>query len=444
MILTDGQSSGLYKVRNVLSTPWHERKHQVICGPAGTGKTFLLRQVLDLVKDMQIAFCAPTHQAKSVLSEMVGREAHTIHALMKIHPETYEDTFDFKQSDTPDLESLDVLVIDEVSMLDGLIFDIIMRTIPSKCLIIGMGDPYQIQPVKNDPGNISPIFFDERFERIMLTEIVRQSADNPIIQVATAIRKTGCHVYDCHGDDPEVGIYQHSNLNTFMKKYFEVVKTPEDMLKHKMMSYTNNVVDTFNGLIRQRVYDTTEPVVVGEYLVMQEPVYQVIEFDGKKITELKFHNGETVKVLEIVGGQESVGRLHLPHCPHLDPIHIKYYTLKLQSVTEQTIYNIDVIYDSESESDLSFYLHCVAGHYRKQKAKLSSGEMKAAWRKFWALKERFKDVKGAAVCTFHKSQGSTYESAFIITSKLHLADPKIQKQLEYVAVTRAKNRVDFI
>ena len=444
MILTDGQAKGLARIREVMALPFHQRKHLVICGPAGTGKTFLLKQVLDMFKDKQIAFCAPTHQAKTVLADMVGADAHTIHALMKIHPETYEDTIDFKQSDVPELDSLDILVVDEVSMKDGLLFDITMRTVPSRCLIIGMGDPYQIQPVKNDPGIISPIFFDERFERIILTEIVRQSQDNPIIQVATQIRKTGCNIFACNNGDPDVGVYQHANLNSFMKEYFNRVKTPEDLLKHKMMAYTNEVVDTFNGLIRQKVYNTTEPVVEGELLVMQEPVYHSLEFEGKKITELKFHNGETVKVLEIVGGRERSMEFTLPHCSHLDPVTVRFYTLKMESITEGVVYNIDVIYDSNSASDLSYYLHCAASQYRRIKNTKPVGEMKRAWRQFWALKEKFKDTKGAAVCTFHKSQGSTYESAFIITSKLNLADRRIRKQLEYVGVTRAKNRVDFI
>ena len=445
MSLTNGQSAGLDRIRVVMSTPWHQRKHIIICGPAGTGKTYLLRQVLDLVgPNAHIAFCAPTHQAKQVLADMIGEEAHTIHSLMKIHPETYEDAFDFKQSGAPELDTLDYLVIDEASMKDGMLFDITMRTIPSKCLIIALGDPYQIQPVKNDPGIISPIFFDDRFERILLTEIVRQSENNPIIKVATNIRKTGCSIYECRGDDPSTGVYQHHNLNTFMKEYFSRVKVPEDMLKHKMMAYTNADVDTFNGLIRQRVYNTTDPVIVGEYLVMQEPVYQTLEFEGKKMTEIKFHNGETVKVLDIIGGQQTMGSFELPFVPHLDKLQVKYYTLKLESVSEGTVYNIDVIYDSESASDLSFYLHCVATHYKKIKNTKSQSDMKKAWRQFWTLKERFKDVKGAAVCTFHKSQGSTFETAFIITNKLGLADRRIRKQLEYVGVTRAKNRVDFI
>lgn len=445
MILTEGQSKGLDRLRVVMSTPWNQRKHVVICGAAGVGKTYLLKQFLDTVgPNANVAFCAPTHQAKSVMAEMIGQQAHTIHALMKIHPETYEDAFDFKQSDVPDLGTLDYLVIDEVSMMDGLLFDITLRTLPSKCLIVGLGDPYQIQPVKNDPGIISPIFFDDRFERIILNEVVRQSADNPIIKVATEIRKNGSQIFECRGEDQSVGVYKHSNINTFMAEYFKRVQVPEDMLKHKIMAYTNNDVDSFNGLIRQRVYNTTDPIVEGEYLVMQEPVYQKIEFDGKMMTEIKFHNGETVKVLSIVGGGQTVGSFSLPYVPHLERLEVKYYTLKLESIVEGTVYDVDVIFDSESASDLSYYLHCVAGHYKKIKSTKTIGEMKKAWRQFWELKERFKDVKGAAACTFHKSQGSTFESAFIITNKLNLADRRIRKQLEYVGVTRAKNRVDFI
>lgn len=437
--LTPCQQNGLFKIQM-------SSKHIVICGPAGTGKTFLLRCLLDAIgPNKSIAYCAPTHQAKQVLAESVQEEAYTIHSILKIHPETYEDEVSFKQSEVPDLNDLDILVVDEVSMLDGHLFSIMLKSIPMKCRIIGLGDPYQIQPVKNEPGIISPIFMDERFDRVILSEIVRQSKGNPIIEVATDIRKNGVSVYEYKSDEPGIGVFKHSTLKTFMKKYFEHVKCAEDMLKYKIMAYTNDDVDKFNGLIRQHIYKTNCVVIEGEYIIPQEPISQVLEHKGLKFTEMKFHNGETTRVKSIKQNGEILKTFSLPDLPHLDPIKIKYYNIVLESLDGNVTHPVNVIFDEESTSDLSEYLHYAAINYKRMaRCGESQYKMKKRWNAFWELRNMFKDVKGAAACTFHKSQGSTFEGAFIYTGKLQLADPKIRRQLEYVGVTRAKKFVDFI
>ena len=417
----------------------------VIMGPAGTGKTFLLRNLLEALGNKRVVYCAPTHAAKQVLQETLGQEAYTIHSLLKIHPETYEDTKEFKQSSAPDLESIDYLVIDEVSMLDGHITDIMMRSIHMGCRVIALGDPYQIQPVKNEPGILSPVFFRKDFERVVLREIVRQAEGNPIIEVATKIRKEGSHIFEfISEEDPTIGVFRHYNLQTFMTKYFEHVKTREDLLKYKLLAYVNDDVDRMNGFVRKRIYQTEEPVVVGEYLVMQEPVYQELEHDGIRMVEMKFHNGQTCEVMRIDHSGSEVFKLD--GVDHLEPITIHYHKLLLRSIDEDIEYPVNVILDKESEYNLSEYLNYAAMHYKRMGRNPSYTQyaVKKLWKTFWALKGNFKEVKGAAACTFHKSQGSTFEGAFIFTNKLSLADPKIRRQLEYVGVTRARKFVHFV
>lgn len=436
--LTTCQKNAMFKIMM-------SQKHIVICGPAGTGKTFLLRHILDaLGQSKQVAYCAPTHAAKQVLSDSAGVAACTIHALFKIHPETYEDEVKFDQSGVPDLSEIDYLVIDEVSMLDGQLFDIVMRSIPVGCRIIGMGDPYQLQPVKNEPGIISPIFFDPRFDRVILQEIVRQSKGNPIIEVATAIRKTGCHTFAASGEEEGVGVFQHHTLSAFMSTYFAHVKKPEDMLSYKILAYANDDVDKFNGLIRQRIYNTKEPVVEGEYLIPQAPVYQELQYKGMMMKELKFHNGETTQVVRIKGNSELKETITLPGLK-LDPLKIKYYNVVLKSVAEKIEYPVDIIFDEQSEADISEYLHYAALNYKRMaRTGTSKNKMREYWGAFWDLKNRFTPVKGAAACTYHKSQGSTFTGVWMYTGKLFLADPKIRKQLEYVGNTRARKFVHFL
>lgn len=435
--LTDCQSGGLLRISLT-------NKHIVICGAAGTGKTFLLRKLLDtLGENKRIVYCAPTHQAKQVLAESVSTDCHTIHAVLKIHPETYEDEVKFDQSGVPDLSEVDVLVIDEASMLDGHIFSILMNTIPASCRIIGLGDPYQCQPVKNEPGIISPIFFDPRFERVILNEIVRQSKGNPIIEVATAIRKTGCDIFACN-DGKDQGVFKHTTLGSFMAKYFEYVKTPEDMLRYRILSYTNDSVNKFNGLVRQRVYNTIEPVVTGEYLILQQPLYRELKYQGMEIKELVFHNGQTVQVELIKGNTSLKESIELPGLPHLDPITINYYQLVIQCLERKDRMPIDVIFDESSIGEIECYLHYAAINYKRMaRTGTSRSKMRTYWEAFWELKNRFINIKGAAASTFHKAQGSTFDGVFIHNA-LGYVDEKIARQLKYVGTTRARYFVHFI
>lgn len=437
MKLTQCQTGGLLRVSLT-------NKHIVICGAAGTGKTFLLRKLLDtLGTSKTIAYCAPTHQAKQVMAESVGVPCHTIHAILKIHPETYEDEVSFKQSDTPDLTDVDILVVDEASMLDGNIFSIMMNTIPFNCRVIGLGDPYQCQPVKNEPGIISPIFFDERFERIILNEIVRQEKGNPIIEVATAIRKNGSDLFDCN-DNKSIGVFKHTSLTSLMTKYFEYVKTPEDMLKYRILSYTNDSVNKFNGLVRQRIYNTTDHVVVNEYLILQQPLYREMKYQGMEIKELVFHNGQTVQVEIIKGNSVKTESIELQGLPHLEPININYYELVIQCLERKDRMPIDVIFDENSTSEIDSYLHYAAINYKRMaRTGTPKSKMRKYWNSFWELKNRFVNIKGAAASTFHKSQGSTFEGVFI-QNNLGYVDTKIARQLRYVGVTRAKYFVHYI
>lgn len=429
-----------------------ERKHIIICGPAGSGKTTLLRSVLSDFQNLNVVCCAPTHQAKSVMQEMTSIPAFTIHSILRIHPDTYEDQMDFVKSGDPEIGEVQLLVLDEGSMLDTKLFNIMMESIPHGCLIIALADPYQLQPPKHEPGVLSPIFFDQRFERILLTDIVRQAEDNPIIEVATAIRKQGSDIYSRVGADG-TGVIPYNSISSFMAKYFSMVKYPEDTLKHKIVAYTNGVVDDINGLVRKHIYNTEEPVVVGELLVMQEPVYKKMSHKGITISELMFHNGETVKVLDIMNNQENVGVFALPNfkirdleTDELSDLTVKFYNLKCQAMTgaDPITYAFDVIYDEDSLVKLNEFLTAAGNHYKRMKSTMTAHEMKKNWTAFWALKSRFKSVKGSAACTIHKSQGSTYENAFIITTKLKDADPRIARQLRYVATTRAKIGVHYI
>ena len=274
--------------------------HITINGPAGTGKTTMTKFIIDHLISTGVSgimLAAPTHGAKRVLSKLAGMDASTIHSILKINPTTYEENMLFEQKEVPDMAKCRVLICDEASMYDRKLFQIIMATVPSWCLVIAIGDKSQIRPV--EPGSsipvISPFFTHKDFEQLYLTEVMRSNA--PIIKVATDIRN-GSWIYEHLVDGEGVHSFESEHaLKDFMMTYFSNVKTMEDMFENRMLAFTNKSVDKLNAIIRRRIFKTEEPFIVGEVIVMQEPLIKELEYDGKKFSEVIFNNGHYVRII---------------------------------------------------------------------------------------------------------------------------------------------------
>lgn len=434
--LTRGQRNAydrsLYQIKN-------KKKHILINGPAGTGKTTLTKFLIDsLVRSGEsgIILAAPTHQAKKVLAKMSGMEAATIHSILKINPTTYEENTIFEQREIPDLASCRVLICDEWSMYDRKLFDILMNTIPSWCTVIALGDKAQIRPVApgdSGPVKVSPFYTDVRFEHCYLDEVMRSNA--PIIEVATEIREGGWireNIIDGHGVH---GFTGDNALRDFMMQYFDIVRKPEDMFENRMYAYTNKSVDTLNSIIRRKIYKTEEPFIVGEVLVMQEPFMHEMQFEGKKFTEIIFNNGQQIRVLNATQTSTFLKAKGVS-----GEYMIRYWVLEVESIDDSEEYakaKLNVIYDKSELDKFHFFLAKVATAYK-------SGEVKAHWKDFWAAKRIFSKVKPLPVSTIHKSQGSSVDASFLYTPCIHMADTELALQLLYVGSTRARNDVYFV
>lgn len=433
--LNEGQRAAFDAALNAIET----NKHITINGPAGTGKTTLTRSLIEhLIKagTTGIMLAAPTHQAKKVLSNLSGMEANTIHSLLKISPTNYEDTTAFEQSDIPDLAECRVLICDEVSMYDRELFRILMTSVPSWCTIIGMGDIAQIRPVA--PGSTKPelsaFFFNEKFTQVALTEVMRSNA--PIIEVATEIRKGGWireSIVDGAGVHslvrPDGG-----SVGAFMRQYFGVVKDADDLFENRMLAFTNKSVDSLNGIIRQKLYETKAPFIKHEVLVMQEPLVKSHSFEGKTFTEIIFNNGELVRIKECM---ETTALLEVKGID--EKLVIKIWQLHVTGVDDPEMNaTIQVIVDEQENNKFQYYLSRTADAFKQMKDKRPN------WKSWWALRNKFTKVKALPCGTIHKSQGSSVDNVFLFTSCIHKADPDLAQQLLYVGCTRARHNVYYV
>jgi len=162
----------------------------VVNGAAGTGKTYSVRAFLDgLPAGVRVALCAPTGKAARRLTESSGLEATTIHRLLE--PQVVEKdegtiTFAFQRNGGRPLE-VDVLVVDESSMLDIRLFSQLLEALNSKTRVILVGDPYQLASV--GPGKVlADLVGSGVVPFFELREIHRQEAAGMIIRNCHRVR----------------------------------------------------------------------------------------------------------------------------------------------------------------------------------------------------------------------------------------------------------------
>ena len=268
----------------------------VLVGYAGTGKTTLMKAVVDYLRTdrtghpLKTVLMAPTGRAAVILSQKTGHVANTIHrTIYEIEEGAQEDggRMKFKLRHNEDPEQT-VYFVDESSMISDIPSDNDMFKFGSGCLlqdllqycgnrkIVFVGDTAQLPPVGQ---NISPAldvdYLAQKYHRNVtsatLKEVVRQAADSGIYSNAMSIRTSIENgVYN------EFGIISSEDVslspNLFEDYITETLgQVSEDSI---VVTYSNAKALEYNKRIRSTIFrHTTERLVAGDLLIISRNNY---------------------------------------------------------------------------------------------------------------------------------------------------------------------------
>lgn len=161
----------------------------LITGGPGTGKTTTINTIIKLFekKGLEVLLAAPTGRAAKRMQEATGRDAKTIHRLLEYGFGDSDDDMFFQKNDESPLEC-DVIIIDEVSMVDILLMNNLLKAIAEGTRIILVGDVDQLPSV--GPGNVLRDMIDSNVLPVVtLDEIFRQAQESMIVVNAHRINR---------------------------------------------------------------------------------------------------------------------------------------------------------------------------------------------------------------------------------------------------------------
>lgn len=387
MELTAKQEAGLK-----LAVERHRagEKYTVIAGYAGTGKSTLVRFIIEAlqVASDRVCYATFTGKAAEVLRKKGNKNACTLHKLLYEHIPLPAGGFLRKAKEQI---PYDIVVIDEISMVPKTLVDVMFK---HKCYIICLGDPFQLPPIDKDEDNH---LLDK--PHIFLDQIMRQAEDSEIIRLSMAIREyqpisllDGTNVKVLNKEDLSTGMLtwadqvlvatnaERIRLNTEMRKLYGRGPLPER--GDKIICLRNYWEDFSNN---------GDPLVNGTIGYLYEP-------EEKSVHIPRFVN---------------------PPFDHFD-------TIKASFVTSDDIY-------SEVSIDKNL---------------LINGEKCCDWRlsyKLGKLKNKIGDIiprefaYGYAITT-HKAQGSEWDKVLVLEEKFPF-DKEEHARWLYTAVTRASDKL---
>ncbi|HRW12524.1 MAG TPA: AAA family ATPase [Syntrophomonas sp.] len=441
--LTSGQSEAIRQMESFFRD---DRQIYVLQGYAGTGKTTLLKGILDYLdaEKRPYKLMASTGRAARVLTNKTGRSASTIHSTIYEIDSARTDVQDdrkvlaFRLRQNQDAAET-LYFIDEASMIadktemnqnllfdDGRFLDHILRYIGRRKIIF-VGDSAQLPPVNcSFSAAMDADYLERTYHRkvtmVGLTEVKRQEGFGGIITNATQLREklnsgtlppVSLKISGFDDIMPSVNIWK-------AVKDYSVEILNQGFESEIFISYSNGGAHYLNSEIRRNIYKNPDtPLQADEWLMVIQNNYQT-----------GYNNGQHLRLLNWNNNGEKVGNISLVDAEVEDP---QTGISKSVKLVYDLLFRKDpnLTLDEEKEFTKDFAI-------RMRHMGIKPGTDSFLVRLISDKRLNALRVKFGYAITCHKAQGGEWDKVYMnIEPALEKMPRDLQYRWLYTAITRA-------
>lgn len=257
-----------------------ENQVVIITGLGGTGKSSVVSGMIEVLRDYSFAQCALAGRAAARLSEITKAEGYTIHRLLGYNPmmegeEGYKDGFAFHDENPL---PYNIIILDEISMVNGQLFYQLLRAIPTGSKLIMLGDVGQLESI-----GCSNIAYDliqsPEIKSVELTKIHRQAASSAII-IESIKARNGVQVIE----KDWVGVETRGELQDLTYNCF----SDKGNTFYKVMQYVSTLLEREKNILNIQVITPIKEKDSGTWS-LNEAIQELYNPSNSKTPELFVH-----------------------------------------------------------------------------------------------------------------------------------------------------------
>ena len=256
MELTNAQQKGL---EIAVARHKSREKYTVISGYAGTGKSTLVRFIIDAldVDEDKVAYATYTGKAAEVLRKKGNPNAMTLHRLL--YDSIPRQGGGFIRIPKKQLD-YSIVVVDEVSMVPKTMVDMLLA---HRVYILFLGDPGQLPQIdKKEAHNLLD------HPHVFLDEVMRQAVESEIIQLTMKIRN-GEDIPFMHGK--EVIVVPKAELVTGHLTWADIIICATNKTRHNMNKQKRELLG-YSGVLQ-----------TGERVIVKRNYWEDCDEDGNAL-----------------------------------------------------------------------------------------------------------------------------------------------------------------
>lgn len=422
----------------------------ILQGYAGTGKTTILKGVLDYLDSIKVPYglMASTGRAARVMSLKTGRLASTIHSTIYTLDRDNSEVSENKKSLSFILrhntdENNTVYFIDEASMIadrsevnpnlkfdDGRFLSHIFRYAGNRKIIF-IGDHAQLPPVNcGFSAALSDDYLRTNYQlkvfKAELTEVKRQRNNSGIIDNATDLRT---RLFSASIPPLSLNATSSKDISISHNIWIAISAFVRQIKSHGVehsvfISYTNGAVHYLNGQIRKGLYGQANPSLQrGEWLMVSQ-----------NNTPTHLSNGQHVRLISFSDKGEKVGEVEFLDARIEDPENGDQFIVK---ILKNTLWGTTTGLTIEQEKDLARDF-AIRMKYQNIKPKTEA----YVDRMMTDLRFNPLIVKFGYAITCHKAQGGEWDQVYLnIEPAIDHLDRSGQYRWLYTAITRASKKL---